>query len=742
MTAMDFSEIGSSLSQFSAEAIAAGASMASLSAEQTAAALAAAGYSSIETAAAMATAGYDAATVAAALSTQGLTTEQIAGAMSATQFTASQIAAALAAQGVGESAIIAALEATGLSSAEAAAAVTAGTMAAANGTAGTIVDETLSKRERLTSVEQQLTDYYKQQQDLIDSGQDKTSKWYQSATEYEKVTGNIKDLEKERDSLTSDIKDNLSVISDNYDSLLNENGEALPGFEEEKEKIDSLYDSVLDASDANQQLSESESEAADSAKKVSDIYSQASASITQTADAAMTASQTLISGISAVLIYCASRIQELNDLSACYIHDNDFSKATKIRKLVIGNTTEGYGNSFLTTLNLGANKILEELDIRNCHNLTGSINLSNCGNLVKLYAEGTILTGVLFATNGKIAIAHLPATINSMTMKNLNYLTDLQVASYDNLESLTVENSIVDELSIVRIALKTLQTLRLIGINWTLSDTTLLNQILKMSNSMLSGSVYVSGQIRNQELLKYENAWGDLEVTYDPQNLVPQYLVTFVNSNGNKLYEMWVDRGAAPEDPVSAGYIQTPTLPSDAQYNYTFKGWDDITSVVLAARTVTAEYTTEVRKYTVTWYSRAGLSLGSKEAFYGDEVVYDGDLPTNTSEESSYVYNLFSGWDKSTGYITGDTDVYAVWKRAELPSPGMDLKDMNEAQLYAVIASGRTENYFETKDYNFPCIIHKVDIANCRIQHAKTYIWGKFLYTITKQRSMIFLIIL
>lgn len=205
--------------------------------------------------------------------------------------------------------------------------------------------------------------------------------------------------------------------------------------------------------------------------------------------------------------------------------------------------------------------------------MTGSINLSNCGNLVKLYAEGTILTGVLFATNGKIAIAHLPATINSMTMRNLSYLTDLQVASYDNLESLTVENSIVDELSIVRIALKTLQTLRLIGINWTLSDTTLLNQILKMSNSMLSGSVYVSGQIRNQELLKYENAWGDLEVTYDPQNLVPQYLVTFVNSNGNKLYEMWVDRGAAPEDPVSAGYIQTPTLPSDAQYNYTFKGW-------------------------------------------------------------------------------------------------------------------------------------------------------------------------
>ena len=73
---------------------------------------------------------------------------------------------------------------------------------------------------------------------------------------------------------------------------------------------------------------------------------------------------------------------------------------------------------------------------------------------------------------------------------------------------------------------------------------------------------------------------------------------------------------------------------------------------------------------------------------------------------------MFSGWDKSTGYITGDTDVYAVWKRAELPSPGMDLKDMNEAQLYAVIASGRTENYFEAKDYIDINIGHDVSYSN------------------------------
>lgn len=484
MTATDFTEIGASLSQISAEAIAAAASMASLSAEQTSAALTAAGYGATEAAAAMAINGFDATTVAAALASQHLSATQIAGAMSATQFETSQIAAALALQNFDEAAIVAALEATGLSSAEAAAAATATTITAANGSAavattslaasfeaaaaglatflltnpvgwaalatgaifgvvkvtdaltesfdeacdkadearstydsalndvkdvesqqdslrskveelatehgvtftdedtiqdiinklkelklsttdaqslsalettnaqlssqlaikqkiaeydqksaakaasnvidkkrtwgsgeydvdastgasyekiksGTIVDETLSKREKLTSVEQQLTDYYKQQQSLIDSGQDKTSKWWQSATEYEKVTDNIKNLEEQRDSLTSDIKDNLDVISDNYTSLLDENGEVLPGFETEKEKIDNLYDSVLSADNANKQLSESENEASDNAQKVSDAYGDASDSITQTSDAAMTAAQNLVSGISA-----------------------------------------------------------------------------------------------------------------------------------------------------------------------------------------------------------------------------------------------------------------------------------------------------------------------------------------------------------------------------------------------------------------------------------------------------------
>ena len=399
-----------------------------------------------------------------------------------------------------------------------------------------------------------------------------------------------------------------------------------------------------------------------------------------------------------VTIYGANRIQALNDLSACYIAANNFSMASKLRKLVIGNTTTGYNNSRLVSLTLGNNKLLEELDIRNCGNLTGAINLAQCSNLLKLYAEGTKLTGVTFATNGKVQVAHLPNTINTLTMRNLNNLVDFQ-ATLGQLETLTLQGGTLNSLDVVTDCIDTLQVLYLYDIDWDVADTELLNKIALLFYSLLTGEVYISGQVRNQELFTYDTKWNDLEVTYDSSNLVTQHLITYVNANGDVLYEHYVDQGSVPPDPVVEGYIETPTMESTAQYDFTYTGWDDVKTIALAPRTITALYSNTVRKYTVTWYSRAGLSLGSVEAEYGSDVTYSGEIPTNTSQESTFVYNIFAGWDKSTGYITGDIDVYARWERAELPYVGKQLKNMTDAEIYAVAASNKAADYFESKDY-------------------------------------------
>ena len=166
-----------------------------------------------------------------------------------------------------------------------------------------------------------------------------------------------------------------------------------------------------------------------------------------------------------------------------------------------------------------------------------------------------------------------------------------------------------------------------------------------------------------------------------------------------------------------------PSMPFSKQYSYEFgtytdgvydvgSGWDGLNGDAMTDCVVTAVYTRSVKTYRVTWYSKPGLSLGSTVVEYGSDVVYSGATPTNDSENDTYIYNVFAGWNKSTGYITDDIDVYAIWDRAELPAVGRDLCDMSPGEVHAVIASKRTSSYFVLKDYIDINLGHDFDFEN------------------------------
>ena len=407
-----------------------------------------------------------------------------------------------------------------------------------------------------------------------------------------------------------------------------------------------------------------------------------------------------------VTIYGANRIAALNDLSACYVATIDFAMATKLRKLVLGNPTEGYMNSRLTALSVGTNRLLEELDIRNCVNLTGAVNLSQCSNLLKFYGEGTRITNVSFATNGKVQVIHLPPTINTLSMRNLNNLVDFQ-GNLDYITTLTLQGGVLDNLGIVNDTIDTLNVAYLYDLDWTLADSSLLTRLLNIYYSQLTGEVYVNGSIRIREVNEYANKWPDLEVTYNPEYLVEQYPATYVNEDNTELFVTYVDRGSTPPDPVANGDISTPTKASTPQYDYIFSGWSDIVSAMTAPRTIVAQYTEQIRTYTVTWYARAGVPLQTTQAQYGAEVVYTGDYPTRTDGEATMQYYIFLGWDKSTGYITGNTDVYATWDSKPLPAPrSKELHEMSVAEIYGIAQAANSDtnpinvgNYIDEKDY-------------------------------------------
>ena len=141
------------------------------------------------------------------------------------------------------------------------------------------------------------------------------------------------------------------------------------------------------------------------------------------------------------IIYNASMIKTVGDLSALYVGTVDVSKATNITELIIGSSKAGYQNQNFNVLSLGNNAKLRKLDIQNCPNYTTSIDVSGCENIEEVYAKGTKTTAVNLAEGGVLRILELPATITNLTLKNQPKLsTGLSVDSWANVTTLVIEN--------------------------------------------------------------------------------------------------------------------------------------------------------------------------------------------------------------------------------------------------------------------------------------------------------------
>lgn len=410
-------------------------------------------------------------------------------------------------------------------------------------------------------------------------------------------------------------------------------------------------------------------------------------------------------------IYSASRLQDLGDLSTTYPATVDTSKATRLKELHVGNSTEGYDNPYLTTMTLGANYLLEVLNVENVSGLTQSLNLTALNNLRELYAHGTNAGGVTFAPGGAIQVAELPA-ITAMSAKNLTYLTDLDIESYDKLTTLTVENcSTIDVINIFELA-PNINRVRITGVDWVLTDDTLLDRIYKMSGidlngyntaqSVLAGNVHLP-IIQQQKLYDFQAAWPDLVITAD--TIIEQFVVSFVNEDGTLLEKQYVDKGGNAVDPLKReeNPLPTPTKESTVQYDFTFAGWEGSLTSVFSDRTIVATYTSALRKYTIKYVAK-GTTYQETTDFYGTNVPYAGINPVYTGEETGFVYYWFDHWDKS-GVIDGDKTVNAVFDKCTYTEgyfDGKELADLRPVEIYAMRKLGLEQQVITDKDpYSF-----------------------------------------
>lgn len=401
-------------------------------------------------------------------------------------------------------------------------------------------------------------------------------------------------------------------------------------------------------------------------------------------------------------IYSASCLKSVGDLSACYLTNGTFANATKLRELVLGNGTNGYNNTNVMTLGLGSNELLNKLDIRNMSGLTHSLELSGLKNLEELYAFGSNVSGVIFADGGNIRIVEIPS-IGTLSMKNLNYLTDdnFDMEAYDGLTKLIAENSNLDILSILNNS-SNLYQVRLIGIDWNLEDATLLERLYNLAGvtntganserSVLSGKVYVP-VIKEKQFNDYLIAWPDLKIEYG--SMVNQFSVTYQNYDGTILDIQYVDMGTKPVDPTTRedNPIDIPTKPSTVSTDFTFAGWDSELTEVYANQIITATYSESIRQYTIKYMSK-GVTLQEVVADYGTIVQYEGELPTYTAEEAlARKYYLFDGWDKG-GYVDGDKIINADFDSCQYTAgyfDGKTLETMRPVEIYAMTKLGASQ---------------------------------------------------
>ena len=214
--------------------------------------------------------------------------------------------------------------------------------------------------------------------------------------------------------------------------------------------------------------------------------------------------------------------------------------------------------------------------MRNCPSLTQAIDASGCSNIEEIYATGTSTTAVKVPNGGNLKTLHLPNTITNLTIQNQLFITDFVCEDYSNVNTLRIENSPIDTLTIVQDAFDNLERVRLINVNWTINGTSILDKLMTLKGlnenggntdkAVLTGRVHIVGTVPRYYIDDCIEYFGtDIEITAD--TVEAYYKCSFYNYNGTLLEEIIVAGG---NEAVYSEEI--PTHP----YGYTFLGWSRI----------------------------------------------------------------------------------------------------------------------------------------------------------------------
>ncbi|MBR6018327.1 MAG: hypothetical protein IK073_06870 [Paludibacteraceae bacterium] len=131
------------------------------------------------------------------------------------------------------------------------------------------------------------------------------------------------------------------------------------------------------------------------------------------------------------------------------------------------------------------------------------------------------------------------------------------------------------------------------------------------------------------------------------------YTIRFVDYDGTEITSSRLEEGQVPS---FTG--EQPSREEDAQYTYTFSGWDKELSAVTGNTTYIATYSATTRSYTIT-FKNGDEVLQSTSVEYGVIPTYNGATPIKNAD-AQYTYT-FNGWDSELSAVTEDRVYTAIY---------------------------------------------------------------------------------
>lgn len=364
------------------------------------------------------------------------------------------------------------------------------------------------------------------------------------------------------------------------------------------------------------------------------------------------------------IIYGAGQISSLGDLSALYPGTVDVAKMTKLVELLVGSGVEGYRNTNLEVLSVGANNLLRKLDVRNCPNLKQAIDLAQCTNIREVWAEGTGTTAVVLPEGGNLTLLHLPDTITNLTIRNQSQLNEsgLSIAGVDNLSTIRWENTNgVNVLSIIDRCLaldnRRLERIRLIGISGHSDNLNALVELSKLKGvdengnnvdkAIITGTYHVA-EATESKLASMQSSFPELDITYDL--LKPDSITTFVFSSntGKEITNAAFTCNLEYEKVDEATYKVIAEDGLTIEYSFNCDNHIELSDTYLVAGTRTAKVnviyiplrTIRLKRYNAnTYIQNATVTI--------DKTVYRSDSDGNVTYRGG---EAVSGVIRATGY--------------------------------------------------------------------------------------------